>query len=91
MQDPYRPINTNITLNPRTFAVKLLGTPLFNQLNKWLTQSPLIQDLVEDGVLTEEELTAFKAQLDLDLGEQRISQELYNAILGELSNEAQLP
>lgn len=87
MKDPYSPINTSIKLNPRTFAVKLLGTPLFNELNKWLTQSPLIQDLVEDGVLTEEELTAFKAQLDLDLGEQKISQELYNGIIGELNNE----
>lgn len=74
-------------LNPRAFAVKLLGTPLFNELNKWLTQSPLIQSLIDDGGLTEEELTAFKAQLDLDLGEQKISEELYNAILGELNNE----
>lgn len=87
MIDPYKPVDTSLKLNLRQFMLQLLGTPLFDELNTYLKGYPTLVEFTKDGILTQEEVTKLLEHLDLHLGAQIVSQDLYNVIKGALTNE----
>jgi len=76
-----------LKLNLRQFMLQLLGTPLFDELNTYLKGYPTLVEFTKDGILTQEEVTKLLEHLDLHLGAQIVSQDLYNVIKGALTNE----
>lgn len=84
---PPKPVDTSLKLNLRQFMLQLLGTPLFDELNTYLKGYPTLVEFTKDGILTQEEVTKLLEHLDLHLGAQIVSQDLYNVIKGALTNE----
>ena len=80
MQDPYSSEPKQYPVDLQALTADLIGTPLFNQLNEYYIASPALTIYLGDGVLTEAELPKLLAQLDIDLGEQRLTQGLYDVI-----------
>ena len=85
MIDPYKPVDTSLKLNLRQFMLQLLGTPLFDELNTYLKGYPTLVEFTKDGILTQDEVTKLLEHLDLHLGAQIVSQDLYNVIKGALT------
>ena len=86
MQDPYNISPKKYPVDLQGLTADTVGTPFFNQLNEYYKASPALTIYLGDGVLTETEVPKLLAQLQIDLGEQRLSQELYDLIIERINN-----
>lgn len=82
--DPYAQTNTTIRIDLKKCLFELLDTPLFNELNTYLKNYPVLMRFAQDGVLTQEEITKLAVHLELHLSDEIISQDLHDVIKGVL-------
>lgn len=86
--DPYAQKNTTIRIDLKKCLFELLDTPLFNELNTYLKNYPVLMRFAQDGVLTQEEITKLTVHLELHLADEIISQDLHDVIKGVLMQHA---